>query len=199
MCVCAASKPSEVLFILIKRPDWTRNGAFRKRNASSENSPQSDMKSSMVKGKEAEWIGWKSIRRSGTRFEGVAWVPVGAPDESLLELTTFAFVLTHISSFLPRWPSGTWHGGDPDRRKRKRESNIPHTSSASTWLVLNGEHLSTECNMRGQQVLVASIRILRCYKWYAYREWLRVSNFNIVGRYAHKDNCVKKLKGEISG
>lgn len=91
-------------------------------------------------------VDWVKIRRSGTRFEGVAWAPVGAPDESLFESTTFTFVLTHISSFLPRWPFRTWHGGDPNRRERKRESNIPYTSAASTWLVLNEEHLS-ECNM----------------------------------------------------
>jgi len=199
--VCVASEPTKVLFIPLKRPDWTRNGAFRKRDASSENSLWNDVKSSMVKGKEAEWIGWKYERVGpGLKaWRGCLWVPPTNHFSNRAH-TTFAFVLTHISNFPPRWPFGTWHGGDPGRRERKRGSNIPHTYPPllHDWYWMKNTFRRNAIYEIQRVHPIASIRIWTLLQTYDMENDSAFQSFNIVGRYAHKDNCIKK-EMEISG
>lgn len=134
-------------------------------------------------------VDWVKIRRSGTRFEGVAWAPVGAPDESLSESTTFAFVLTHISSFPPRWGRDT--------------AAIPAAAKGNANLIfrirppLLHDWYWMKNTFRRNAICEGNrnyyIRILRMYN---IEDDCAFSSFNI-GQYAHNDNC-RKAKMEIS-
>lgn len=149
---------------------------FRKPNPSSENTRRSNVKSSLVKGKEAEWIEWENAEWDSIWRRGV-----DASDKSVLKSIVLVLVVAHhISSSLSRrYRNLSWQMTLRDYREREREFNISHISSTSTRLLLNRGHLSMECNMWWQwlRYISNSFDSNSLLLQLQYREWLRRSIF----------------------
>jgi len=165
--VCVASEPTKVLFIPLKRPDWMRNGAFRKRDASSENSLQSDMKSG-ARSKEKRQSG---LGENTTEWDSVWRRGVGACGCHRRITSRIDYIRFHSDSHF-KLPTAmalrdmTRRRSRPSR-KRKRGSNIQHTYPPllrDWYWMRNTFWWNAICEIQRVHP-VDSIRILRYYEY----------------------------------